>query len=146
VPNDPETEALARGYATAAAVGKLVGIGELCAYNLTHEDASVHRVYHGLEATKQYYAKVVRELDAHWEIDEIIAAAEGFGICGYLVGRHIGDLPGMPATNRPFKVACATMAAVRDGKIVRTRSYWSQSDLLAQLDVRASQNISRGAR
>jgi len=38
------------------------------------------------------------------------------------------------------------MAAVRDGKIVRTRSYWSQSDLLAQLDVRASQNISRGAR
>jgi predicted ester cyclase len=146
VPNDPETEALARSYATAAAVGKLVGIWELCAYNITHEDASVHQVYHGLEATKHYYTKVVRELDAHWEVGEIVATAEGFGMCGYLVGRHIGDLPGMPATNRPFKVACATMAAVRNGKIVRTRSYWSQSDLLAQLNLPASQNISRGAR
>jgi hypothetical protein len=50
-----------------------------------------------------------------------------------MAGRHIKDLAGMPATNRHFKVACASIAAVRHGKITRKRDFWSNVDLHRQV-------------
>jgi steroid delta-isomerase-like uncharacterized protein len=50
-------------------------------------------------------------------------------------GTHPGDLPGLPATGRPFRVAWAGFGEVRDGKIVRHVLYWNMTELLAQLGV-----------
>jgi steroid delta-isomerase-like uncharacterized protein len=133
MPNNPDTEALVRGYLAAAAAGDLEAIWSFYADNIVYEDTSVHQVYHGLAATKDFYVKTMGGLDVHWEVDEIIATDEGFGIAGFMAGRHIKDLPGMPASNKIFKVACASIATVADGKIVRNRDFWSNADLLSQL-------------
>ena len=133
MPNNPDTEAVVRGYLAAAAAGDLEGIWAFYSRDIVYEDTSVHQVYHGLEATKEFYVKTMGGLDVHWEVDEIVATDEGFGIGGFMAGRHVKDLPGMPATNKTFKVACASIATVQKGKIVRNRDFWSNADLLDQL-------------
>lgn len=133
MPNNTDTEAIVRGYLAAAEIGDLEAIWGFYADDITYEDTSVHQVYHGLAATKDFYVKTMGGLDVHWEVDEVYATDEGFGIGGFMAGKHIHDLPGMPATNKSFKVACASIASVRDGKIVRNRDFWSNADLLQQL-------------
>ncbi|MGM5069128.1 ester cyclase [Rhodococcus qingshengii] len=133
MPNNPDTEAIVRGYLAAAAIGDLEGIWKFYSDNIVYEDTSVHQVYHGLAATKAFYVKTMGGLDVHWEVDDVIATDEGFGVGGFMAGKHIHDLPGMPATNKSFKVACASIATVRHGKITRNRDFWSNADLLEQL-------------
>ncbi|MFE3059930.1 ester cyclase [Nocardia sp. NPDC059239] len=133
MPNNPETEALVHGYLAAAAAGDLERIWTFYADDIVYEDTSVHQVYHGIEATKIFYVKTMGGLDVHWEVDDIIATDEGFAVGGFMAGRHVKDLPGMPATNKTFKVACASIASVRNGKITRNRDFWSNADLLHQL-------------
>jgi ketosteroid isomerase-like protein len=52
-----------------------------------------------------------------------------------MTGRHIHDLPGMPATGRTFSVPGSSIADVRDGKITRNRDFWNNHDLLKQLGI-----------
>jgi steroid delta-isomerase-like uncharacterized protein len=133
MPNDAGTEALVRGYLEAAAAGDLERIWTFYARNIVYEDTSVHQIYHGIEATKAFYTETMGGLDVHWVVDEIYATPAGFAIGGYMEGRHVHDLPGMPATGNTYRVACASMADVRHGKITRNRDFWNNADLLAQL-------------
>lgn len=133
MPNDAGTEALVRGYLAAAAAGDLEQVWSFYASNIVYHDTSVQQIYHGIEATKAFYVETMGGLDVHWVVDEVYATAAGFAIGGYMEGRHVHDLPGMPATGRTFQVACASMADVRRGKITRNRDFWNNADLLAQL-------------
>ena len=60
-------------------------------------------------------------------------------------GVHVKDLPGMPATGKPFHVPCASVGEVRDGKITANRDYWNNDDLLKQLGLRRSATTSPSA-
>jgi steroid delta-isomerase-like uncharacterized protein len=53
-------------------------------------------------------------------------------------GTHTGDLPGLPATGRQFRVAWAGFGEIRDGKIVRHVFYWNMTSFLTQLGVLAA--------
>jgi steroid delta-isomerase-like uncharacterized protein len=130
---NPETDSVVRGYLEAVAVGDLDQICAFYADNIVYEDTPVHRVYHGIGATKGFYVETMRSLAVRWEIDQIVATDEGFVVGGSMAGRHVHDMPGMPATDREFKVACASIATVEDGRIVRNRAFWSSADLLHQL-------------
>ncbi len=48
-------------------------------------------------------------------------------------GTHTGDFPGFEATGNPFSVRGASVAVVRDGKIVRWTDYYDRHDLMSQL-------------
>ncbi|MFL5657232.1 MAG: ester cyclase [Ktedonobacteraceae bacterium] len=48
-------------------------------------------------------------------------------------GRHIGDLPGLPASGRPFTLRGVTVVIRHDGKIVREALYYDLSELHRQL-------------
>ncbi|MFF2847656.1 ester cyclase [Streptomyces sp. NPDC058001] len=136
MPNDPSTEALIRRYLDAAAAGDHERIWSCYAPNIVYEDTSVHQIYYGIEETKKFYVTTMGALDVHWVVEEMYATGSGFGIGGYMAGRHVRDLPGMPATDREFKVACASIADVRHGKIARNRDFWNNADLLEQLGFR----------
>ena len=48
-------------------------------------------------------------------------------------GRHTGELPGLPASGRPFTLRGVTVVIRHDGKIVREALYYDVSELHRQL-------------
>ena len=48
-------------------------------------------------------------------------------------GTHNGDLPGMPATGRPFTLRGVTVTIRQNGKIVRESLYYDLHDLQRQI-------------
>ena len=48
-------------------------------------------------------------------------------------GIHTGDLPGLPATNRPFTLRGVTVVIRERGKIIRESLYYDVADLYRQL-------------
>ena len=48
-------------------------------------------------------------------------------------GRHTGDLPGLPASGRPFTLRGVTVVIRHDGKIVREALYYDVGELHRQL-------------
>jgi steroid delta-isomerase-like uncharacterized protein len=133
VPNDPNTEALVKGYTDAIAARDLDRVWSFYDDEIVYEDVAVAQVYQGIEATKKFYEKSMTALDVRWFVDTIYATDEGFGLAWHMEGTHVADLPGMPATGRSFSVRGASIAEVKDGKIVRNRDFWSLRDLLKQV-------------
>lgn len=50
-------------------------------------------------------------------------------------GVHTGDLPGLPATTKPFRISGAGVGEVRDGRIARVSEYWNMAEFLIQVGV-----------
>jgi steroid delta-isomerase-like uncharacterized protein len=50
-----------------------------------------------------------------------------------MTGVHTGDVPGLPATGRTFRLRGAGAGEVRDGLIVRGDEYWNGADFLTQV-------------
>ncbi len=51
-------------------------------------------------------------------------------------GTHTGDLPGFPATGRPFSIRGVTVVVRHDGKIVRESIYYNMDEVRRQLGPR----------
>ena len=54
---------------------------------------------------------------------------------GYLVGKHIGEFAGIPATNRGVRVPMCVSYDVENGQIQRARVYFLMASLMNQLGV-----------
>ena len=78
--------------------------------------------------------------DIHFEVLSVLAEGDYVLIQWTASGTHSERLATMtgqtiPPTRRSMTVSGATLAEVRDGKIVRDWSYWDQLSLLAQLGI-----------
>ena len=133
MPNDPSTQAIVEGYVAAIESRDLDRVWTYYDDDIVYEDTAVQQTYRGLEATKKFYIFSMSALDVRWHVDTIVATDEGFGVAWTMTGTHLHDLPGMPATNRSFSVSGASIAEVREGKIVHNRDFWNHHDLLKQL-------------
>jgi predicted ester cyclase len=75
--------------------------------------------------------------DAHAETtNEIVSDGKGM-LEGYVVGKHIGEFAGIPATNKEFRVPICIAYDVEDEQIKRARVYFEIPVLMAQLGVGA---------
>lgn len=50
-------------------------------------------------------------------------------------GVHSGDLPGLPATMKPFRITGAGVGEVCDGRIARVSEYWNMAEFLIQVGI-----------
>jgi ketosteroid isomerase-like protein len=50
-----------------------------------------------------------------------------------MTGVHTGDMPGLPATGRSFRIVGDGVGEVRDGQIVHVTDYWNMADFLGQV-------------
>ncbi len=48
-------------------------------------------------------------------------------------GVHTGDVPGLPATGKPFLIHGGGIGEVRDGRIARVTEYWNMAEFLIQV-------------
>lgn len=69
------------------------------------------------------------------EITNLIVADDQWTKEWIMNGVHTGDIPGLPATGRPFRIAGAGVGQVRDGQIVNLTEYWNMAEFLTQVGI-----------
>lgn len=80
----------------------------------------------GLAGLRQRAANLFEALDPRWTIDDIVAEDDMVVLRWHLVGRHVGDFLGFPATGKPCVMRGIDMYRVRDGFMCE---HWNVVDM-----------------
>lgn len=106
----------------------------LCTDQCLYEDVPLGVVNHGKEELRAFGQQVFNAFpDFKIELTTRVAAANWAMLEWTMSGTHQADLPGMPATGKPFSVRGATALQLVDGRISRNSDYWDMATLLGQL-------------
>ena len=84
------------------------------------------------EEFKSYFA-----MFTDWAVEKTRPLSDGtwYAAEWVMTGVHTGDVPGLPATGRSFRVVGAGVGEVRDGLIVHATEYFNMADLLTQVGI-----------
>src|SRR5947208_1608324 len=109
-------------------------LDELIAADYVHDDPQSPKFSDGIEGYKQLVAHYFNAFpDARFTIVQEIQEGDTAETRWRVQGTHKGDLPMLPATNKSFSVAGATIARLKDGKIVEGWNIWDALGLMQQL-------------
>ena len=90
----------------------------------------------GREATRADIANLLTMYSqVHFEVVGEVIGEDRWTKEWVLTGVHTGDVPGLPATGKPFRLLGSGVATVRDGLIVDLTEYWNMADFLAQVGI-----------
>jgi hypothetical protein len=129
-----ENEALVRRFFEDFCTGRQA--------SLAHELISPEYVSHGPQAPPAEGPQGVVErvglyqesVDAHWEIDEIFSAGDRVVTRWTGSGTHVGELMGVPPTDRPIEhIEAITIHRIADGRIAEEWTVWDALGLLQQI-------------
>ena len=81
----------------------------------------------------EFAALLARWSDVHIDTINILVDGGRFTKEWTLTGVHSGDLPGLPATGRSFRIRGAGVGQIRDGKIIELTEYWNMAEFLTQV-------------
>jgi steroid delta-isomerase-like uncharacterized protein len=117
----------------------------LSKYDFRHIDELLSSDFHGEGGPSpiegpQAFAESIKPYskafpDSRVVIEDIIAEGDKVCVRGHYTGTHKGELMGIPATNKPIRVAFTDCWELRDGKIVRGWNLMDGASLLQQLGV-----------
>ncbi len=74
-------------------------------------------------------------VDGHWTIEEIFSTADRVIVRWTGSGTHVGEINGIPPTNRPIRVDAISVHRMDGGKIAETWEVWDTLGLLQQIGV-----------
>ena len=104
------------------------------AEDAVYTDTSTGQQYVGREAVLGMLRFFYQEaFDARFERLNLIVDDGHAALEGLLVGRHVGEFAGLPASGRDVRVPLCVTYDVEDGKIKRARIYIQAFVLLQQL-------------
>ncbi len=129
-------EDLIKTWARDWTSGDLTHLLSLFTNDCVYEDVAFGAVHRGTSELKTF-AEGIRAAfpDFHPRLDNCFAT-ENYGSAEWMMsGTHRGDLPGMPATNKPFNIRGTSVFEFAGGKIRRCSDYWDQISLLKQLGI-----------
>jgi steroid delta-isomerase-like uncharacterized protein len=90
-----------------------------------------HQTPEGIRNMLNYFYNVAFE--ATFERTNLVIA-DGQGVLeGLIVGKHVGEFVGIPATNKDFRAPTCISYDVVDGKLKRARIYFSVASFIAQV-------------
>jgi steroid delta-isomerase-like uncharacterized protein len=78
---------------------------------------------------------LARWSDLRIEVVNLLVSGDFYTKEWVMTGVHTGDMPGLPATGRPFRILGAGVGRLRDGEIVEVTEYWNLADFLGQVGV-----------
>jgi steroid delta-isomerase-like uncharacterized protein len=76
---------------------------------------------------------LARWSDLRIEVANLLVSGDFYTKEWVMTGVHTGDLPGLPATGRSFRILGAGVGRLRDGKIFEVTEYWNMADFLRQV-------------
>ena len=71
--------------------------------------------------------------DGVWRVEDIFSAGDRVVTRWTGIGTHVGELMGIPATDRSFEVEAITIHRIADGKIAEEWTVWDALGLLQQI-------------
>jgi ketosteroid isomerase-like protein len=74
-------------------------------------------------------------VDGHWGIEEIFSAGDRVVVRWVGSGTHVGEVNGIPPTNKPVRVDAISIHRMEGGKIAETWEVWDTLGFLQQLGV-----------
>ena len=123
-------------WAAAWSSGDVQKILPLFTDNVVYEDVTFGAVNHGSNALRDFATAVFAAFeDLKFELKSRVVASDGkSGAMEWTWrGRQTKDLPGLPATNKPFEVRGATVVEFAAGKISRDSDYWDLATYMKQV-------------
>lgn len=84
----------------------------------------------GIEGVKERSAMILDADDPHFTIEDMIAEGDRVAVRWTNSGTNVGELLGMPATGRPFRMQGVDIYRMLDGKLAE---HWHVIDMLARL-------------
>jgi steroid delta-isomerase-like uncharacterized protein len=109
-------------------------VAQLCTDDCLYEDVPTGSVNHSrdeLRAFAQFWFAVSPDLKIELS-SEFSTDARAAGEWT-MSGTQQGDMPGMPATKKPFSFRGATILETEKGMIRRCTDYWDMAEVLRQL-------------
>src|SRR5581483_3153809 len=91
---------------------------------LTHDKTELEQFYH---MTRNAFPDFKIELRSHF------VAGNWAGAEWVMTGTHQGDLPGLPATNKPVSLRGASVFELQDTRLRRCSDYFDMAAALKQL-------------
>ena len=76
-----------------------------------------------------------RWTDLHIQTTNLLVSGAGFAKEWVMTGVHSGDLPGLSATGRSFRIMGTGVGRTADGKIIDNTEYWNMVSFLTQVGV-----------
>lgn len=114
--------------------GKYEVCSDIISDKITIYDLSRNAKFEGLAAFKEIEKSYHKAFPNKREIiDEIFAATDRVIVRWSSQGTHTGDLEGLPATHRQFKISGISIFGFANGKIVAIWQSWDRLSLLEQL-------------
>jgi steroid delta-isomerase-like uncharacterized protein len=90
----------------------------------------------GREAMRESIANLLTMYsEVHFEVVGDVIDEDRWTKEWVLTGVHTGDMPGLPATGKPFRLVGAGVSTIRDGLIVDLTEYWNMADFLTQVGI-----------
>ena len=92
---------------------------------------TVHKTPEGVQGMLNWFYHVAFEATA--ETTNLIVSDGQGALEGMVVGKHIGEFAGIPATNKEFRVPICVMYDIEEDKLKRGRIYFSVVSFMAQV-------------
>jgi steroid delta-isomerase-like uncharacterized protein len=108
----------------------------LCTDDCIYEDVTMGVVNHGKTEIANFYTLVFAAFpDFKMELTAHFVAGAWAGAEWLMTGTHQGDLPGLPATQKPFSIRGASVFELHSTRFRRCSDYWDMATLLKQIGV-----------
>jgi steroid delta-isomerase-like uncharacterized protein len=94
-------------------------------------------VYRGRQAIVDHINELDKAApDFHFVVSNTLQSGDSFVMEWEMAGTNTGEYPGLPATNKPFRVHGATIGHLdASGKIATHRVYLNMADYLTQVGI-----------
>lgn len=139
IPNSPQSTQqsltlIKRLFDEVYTKGNLNLIDELVATNVRRHDPARTEHETGIQAFKEL-ERIYKQAfpNKKLKIDDIMAVDDKVVVHWTCTGTHKGDLEGIPATNRDFKITGITIYRLANGKITELWQNWDRLGLLEQI-------------
>jgi steroid delta-isomerase-like uncharacterized protein len=136
--NHAQNEQLIRRYYHAMNARDFEQVWACFTDDVVYTDAALGESFNGLSAFRTFYLEYMLPLNVSVELEMVITTDSAFALSNRFSGKHVADLPGMPATGKSFSLPSATIGTIENGKIKTNTDYWNLYALLTQLGLVAT--------
>ena len=127
-------EATLREWAVAWSAGDTNRLAAIFADDCVYEDVTIGVLTHGKAELKAFADGIFAAIpDFAVKLTAHFAAGGWAGMEWTMSGTHRGDLPGLPATGKPFTLRGSSILELSADRVGRCTDYWDMAAFLKQI-------------
>lgn len=133
MPDHKQNEAMLKEYYKTLNTDDIDAMLKFFTEDIVYEDSTLGEKFKGLKELRGFFEAFLSAMPTKFYIESLVVTEDSYGIGWRMEGKHIGDFPNMPATNKSFSCRGASIGRISGGKMSENVDYWNFSGLLVQL-------------